>query len=108
MLRFITALCSSLVLVRALNTEEIVSLSEADPNCTQKLNGDGTITVYYDQDTELVNMKATIPSGSYAGFGWGESMTNTEMVIFSTTGGTGAMKTYISSGNQPLDAKPTL
>ena len=75
-----------------------------DPNCTQTLNDGGTITVYYDQDSEQIVMKASIPSGSFAGFGWGKTMTNTEMVIFSTKGGSGAVTTYYGVGDDTPNA----
>ena len=59
--------------------------------------------MYYDQETDLITMKASIPDGSYAGFGWGKTMTNTEMVIFTTKDGQGAVTTYYSTG----DTTPT-
>ena len=70
-----------------------------DPNCTQNLSDGGTITVHYDQDSENIVMNVSIPTGSYAGFGWGKTMTDTEMVIFSTKGGTGAVTTYYGVGD---------
>ena len=36
--------------------------------------------------TEQIVMNVTLPDSSYAGWGWGSSMTNTEMVIFSANG----------------------
>ena len=41
-------------------------------------------------------MNTTIPDSSYAGWGWGSSMTNTEMVIFSADGDKSQAKTYYS------------
>ena len=55
----------------------------SDPNCAFKLTKVGQIVSYYDPSSELVNLVATLKNGSYAGWGWGGSMTNTEMVIFS-------------------------
>ena len=60
--------------------------------------------MYYDQDSENIVMKVSIPTGSYAGVGWGKTMTNTDMVIFSTTGGTGAVTTYYGIGDDTPDA----
>ena len=89
MIRLILAVCSSLILVRALNSDTLTPTDSdtIDPNCTQNLSDGGTITVYYDQDSDQITMKVSIPTGSYAGFGWGGSMSNTEMIIFSTKGG---------------------
>lgn len=53
-------------------------------------------------------MHVTIPKGSYAGFGWGASMENTEMVIFSTKGATGSVQTYYSPGFDTPNSEPTL
>ena len=58
----------------------------SDPTCTQSTTDNGTISVWYDPDSEKVIMEATIPDGSYAAWGWGESMTNTEIVMFSGNG----------------------
>ena len=51
--------------------------------CGQTI-GSGSIGAYYDFTTEMVTIEAVIPDGSYAGWGWGSSMTDTEMVIFET------------------------
>ncbi len=69
-----------------------------DPLCTQTLSDSGSITVNYDTTTELINMGATLPSGSYAGWGWGASMINTEMVIFSADGDNSDVTTFYSAG----------
>ena len=82
--------------------------STIDPNCTQNLSEGGTITVYYDQDSEQITMNVSIPTGSYAGFGWGGSMTNTEMVIFSTKDGTGGVTTYYGVGDDTPNAQPSM
>ena len=55
--------------------------------------------MYYDQETEYITMKVSIPIGSFAGFGWGKTMTNTEMVIFSTKDGQGAVTTNYGTGD---------
>ena len=54
-------------------------------DCLQTV-GSGTVGAVYDPDTELVTIEAVIPNGSFAGWGGGSSMTNTEMVIFQTDG----------------------
>ncbi len=53
-------------------------------------------------------MAATLPTSSYAGWGWGASMIKTEMVIFSADGDSSVVNTYYSSGKQEPDAQPTL
>ena len=42
-------------------------------------------------------MSANVLAGSYAGFGWGASMVNTEMVIFSANGDSSAVQYYYST-----------
>ena len=44
-------------------------------------------------------MVATLKDGSYAGWGWGASMTNTEMVIFSAEASKSGVKTYYGEGD---------
>ena len=60
--------------------------------------GAGSITAYYDPTDEMVVMSAVLNSGSYAGWGWGGNMKNTEMVIFS---GDGTASFVYGEGNQP-------
>ncbi len=83
-------------------------MSPIDPLCTQSLTDNGTITVNYDSTTSLVNMAATLPTGSYAGWGWGASMVKTEMVIFSADGDSSDVTTYYSSGTTTPDPQTTL
>ena len=52
--------------------------------CGQTI-GSGTIGAVYDPTTETVTITAVIPNTSYAGWGWGGSMADTEMVIFETS-----------------------
>ena len=54
--------------------------------CTQSLSDGGSMEVSYDPDTSMVVMNALIPDGSYAAWGWGASMVDTEMVMFSANG----------------------
>ena len=51
----------------------------------------------YDADAEVISMNATLPDSSYAGWGWGSSMVNTEMVIFVANGDSSSATTYYSS-----------
>lgn len=44
------------------------------------------ITVVFDPATDLINMQATVPTGSYASWGWGHDMKDTEIVFFSADG----------------------
>ena len=67
-------------------------------SCTQTLNDGGLMTVNYDSTSEQMVMNATIPIGSYAALGWGASMVNTEMVLFSadTDSTKSSVSTYYS------------
>ena len=71
--------------------------SPVDTNCVQDLGDGGTITVYYDPDTELVVMEASIPDGSYGAWGWGASMTETEIVMFSGNGASSDVQYFYST-----------
>ena len=64
----------------------IASSTARDSACTQKIAEDSTITVYYDPDIDRVVMNAVAPTGGYYAWGWGASMTDTEMVMFSANG----------------------
>ena len=80
-----------------------------DPNCTISLSDGSAITVYYDANaTEQIIMEASIVAGSFAGFGWGASMHNTEMVIFSANGDASALQTYYGIGTTKPQADPAL
>lgn len=80
------------------------AMAAAPTDCTQDLTDLGTVAAYYDPQTQLVNLEATLPVGSYAGWGWGPSMTDTEMLIFSASDGASDINFYLSSGF----TKPTL
>ena len=69
-----------------------------DPSCMNAAAGAGSITAFYDPTSEKVIMSAVLNTGSFAGWGWGGSMTNTEMVIFS---GGGTASFVYGEGNQP-------
>ena len=55
---------------------------------------------FYDTTSEKFVVQATLPDSSYAGWGWGPSMTRTEMLIFSANGASSSMTTYYSIGEQ--------
>ena len=74
---------TGLEIVRANSENEEVVTPGSDPKCitTMSLPSDGSnaattgqIVVYYDPDTELMNMNATIALGTYAAWGWGGTM----------------------------------
>ena len=71
---------------------------KANP-CQTQLGSDGVFVVKYDEASSNLVMNAVIPDGSYAGWGWGASMTNTEMVIFSANGDSSSASTYYSTGH---------
>ena len=68
-----------------------------DPSCTKTLTDGSTLSVYYNPTTKLINMEANLKGGSYAGWGWGASMVNTEMVVFSADGNKSTVKNYYST-----------
>ena len=81
--------------------ELAVSSNEAvgdDPNCIQTLTDSGTIKAFYDPNTELVNIVAEIKDGSFAGWGWGSEMKDTEMIIFVANGDDSTVDYYYSIG----------
>ena len=58
-----------------------------DPLCTQTLgDSGGTLSAFYDKRYEKVTVQAILPDSSYAGWGWGPTMKDTEMLIFSANG----------------------
>ena len=77
-----------------------VAVQAVDPNCTISLSDDedSTVSVYYDAAADQVVFDANIKDGSFAGFGWGASMQDTEMVIFSANGDSSALETYYGIG----------
>ena len=56
------------------------------------------LTVTYNPTTKLINIDAVVKSGSYAAWGWGATMVNTEMIIFSANGASSAVQNYYSTG----------
>ena len=83
-LKIAAALCTLILTSRAFSTEQTSITTGIDPNCTTSV-GEGNLTVYYDDRTELINMIVNIPKNSYAGFGWGPEMKDTELVVFQAT-----------------------
>ena len=70
-----------------------------DAKCTHALaDSGGKLSAYYDKSSDKVIVRAELPDSSYAGWGWGASMTNTEMIIFSADGDQSSASTYYSSG----------
>ena len=110
-LKIAAALSTLFLASRALEhipTNSTLFETSIDPNCTRKLGDGGTITVYYDEGTELINMRVNIPDNTFAGFGWGATMTNTELVVFSANGDSSAVTTYYGTGNLKPEALPSL
>ena len=68
----------------------------------------GSFSSYYDPASEQVFISVTLPDKSYAGWGWGSSMTNTEMIIFSADGQQSTAKTYYSKGEQDPELEDSL
>ena len=53
-------------------------------------------------------MTAKVLDGSYTGFGWGATMVNTEMVIFSANGASSAVQYYYSKTQSTPEVDPTV
>ena len=98
-MKFITA-----ALTASIASALTVLEQEVDPNCTISLTDGSTLTVYYDTAADHIIMDARILDGSFAGFGWGASMQDTEMVIFSANGDSSALETYYGIGTvKPME-----
>ena len=54
----------------------------------------------------MVTVEAVIPDGSFAGWGWGSSMTDTEMIIFET-GASAGVTFYDGTGDTTPTAAPS-
>ena len=65
--------------------------------CLTSLGDKGSFIVKYDLKNEKLHMNVTLPDTSFAGWGWGASMVDTEMVIFSANGDSSSATTYYSS-----------
>jgi len=53
-------------------------------------------------------MSAKVLEGSYAGLGWGATMVNTEMVIFSANGDSSEVQNYYATTYSTPTAYPTV
>ena len=58
----------------------------------------GTLDFSYDVATAKIVLKAHIKAGSYIAFGWGSTMSNTDMVIWQANGGTSTQLDLYSTG----------
>jgi len=76
-------------------------------SCETSLTDKGVFTVNYDSTNSVMIMNCTIPDSSYAGWGWGKSMDNTEMVIFSANGISSSAITYFSKGKDTPTLEPS-
>ena len=52
-------------------------------------------------------MTALVADGSYAGWGWGATMIDTEMVIFSADGDSSSAETYYSTKHDTPSSDPS-
>ena len=79
-----------------------------DQACTQTLTDGSSITVYYDASKALINMSARVVANSWLGWGWGATMVNTELVVFSANGASSAVQYYYSTTQGMPTADPTV
>lgn len=52
-------------------------------------------------------MNAVVPTGTYAAWGWGASMKDTEIVFFSANGADSAVEFYYSVTEEPPTEEPS-
>jgi hypothetical protein len=66
----------------------------------------GTLDVSLDTTTKLIKFTVHVKDNSYIAFGWGSTMTNTDMVFWSASGGASTQKDLYSTGhsNPSVDA----
>ena len=74
-----------------------------DDSCTQSLSDTTTYTMWYDPSTELVYQTVELPETSYLGAGYGETMTNTDMIIWIANGDSSSWEQAFATGH----AEPT-
>ena len=65
-----------------------------------KVHDGSTLTMYFDSAKDLLYMSANVKDGSYLGFGWGATMSNTEMLVWSADGDNSEFSAYYSYGNE--------
>lgn len=97
-----------LALVQATLLDFSVVQAALPSDCSNSIHKEGTIGAYYDTDTELIVIEASLDDGSYTGWGWGSTMTDTEMVIFSADGNSSSVDFYYSTGNIEPAADPDI
>ncbi len=88
------------------NSDGTCAESTPTDDCTQTI-GSGTIGAVYDPTSQMVTITAVIPNTSYAGWGWGGSMTDTEMVIFETGSDLGVGYYYGTGDTTPTEEDST-
>lgn len=84
------------------------SVVGSNTGCITTLKDTGDINAYYDPASDLITMIATLKNGSYAGWGWGGSMTDTEMVIFSANGAQSGVSTVYGVGKSEPENDPAM
>mmetsp|Transcript_6602 Transcript_6602/g.8962 ORF Transcript_6602/g.8962 Transcript_6602/m.8962 type:complete len:139 (+) Transcript_6602:1356-1772(+) len=90
-----------------IGSDSMCTAPSTDP-CVTSISDQGSFTVNYSESDGMLVMNATLPDSSYAGWGWGSSMTNTEMVIFSADGADSSATTYYSKGENDPTLQETL
>ena len=80
------------------NSLEVTTLGEetAGPNCTNNVTDNSAITLFYDEETQLVTFNVSVEDNSYVGFGWGSDMTDTEMISWVAKGDESSTTNYFA------------
>ena len=87
-MRNLATKCTTLALLA------VTPAASIDAACTSSVGENGSVTVYYDTATQKVVVSAVLPDNSFAGFGWGSAMANTEMLIFSANSDASSVTAY--------------
>ena len=87
-MRNLATKCATLALLA------VAPAASIDAACTSSVGENGSVTVYYDTATQKVVVSAVLPDNSFAGFGWGSAMANTEMLIFSANSDASSVTAY--------------
>ena len=72
-------------------------LSTVNANSVTLANG-GTLAVSWDAATSRIKFNVKVKDSSYIAFGWGGSMTNTDMVIWRANGASSVQQDLYSTG----------